>query len=298
MSRDKKHQAATLPAIVTPSDYELEAIREIHATLEPDDTWLGRVKTRAYDAYNAATDQLRRIPGFDWTVENVVGGILNLINEITQDWVPQSTVFGRFAEQGHTVVDLADIRGLDLASADAVSESLPTTYRNIAAVEGAATGYVGLAGIATDIVALVALNLRAAGETATSYGFDISRDEERFFALSLLDRVAQPSTKAKNLTLSPMVSLTNRLARQQAFELLEQAALNGAISRITKSLGIHLTRAKLAQIAPVTGAVVGGGYNAYYTSRVCKTARLLYRRRFLMDKYGSAVVERYERTVD
>ncbi len=284
-----------LPAVRSPSQYERDAIREIHEWLQPDQSWFGAAKTRLYDAYNAATDQLRKIPGFEWTVENVVGGILHLINEITQDWIPRATVFGRFNLHGHEVDRLEDVLTLDLKHADVASENLPSLYRNMAAIEGAATGFVGLPAIATDIVALVALNLRAAGEIATSYGFDISEDHERYFALSLLDRVAQPSTKAKNVALSPMISLTNRLARQQAFELLEQAALNGAISRISKSLGAHLTRAKLAQIAPVTGAVVGGSYNAYYTSRVCATARILYRRRFLIEKYGNAAVEKYER---
>lgn len=294
MQADSTRDKETLPARLVPSPYERDAIRAIHDWSRPDESWFGSAKLKVFEAYNAATDRLRAVPGFEWTVENVAGGILRLINEITQEWVPYGTIYGRFGAQGHVVGGLEDIRWLDLSAADAAATGLPKTYRNLAAVEGAATGYAGLAGIATDIVALVALNLRASGEFATTYGFDISGDAERLFALSLLDEVARPSTKAKNVALSPMVTLTNRLARQQAFQLIEQAALNGAIRRITKSLGIHLTRAKLAQIVPVTGAMVGGGYNAWYTYRVCKTASQLYRRRFLVAKYGEAVVERYE----
>ncbi len=283
-----------VPARRVPSDYEVNAIRETYAWCQPDASWFGRLKLHLYDAYNSATDQLKRVPGFEWTLNNVVAGLLNLINEITQDWVPRESVYGRYRAAGYDVVGPADVRALDLHVADAATSGLAARYSTIAAAEGAATGYAGIAGIPTDIVALVSLNLRAAGEYAVHYGFDMTDDAERLYALSLLDVVARPSTKAKNVAMSPILGITKRLARQQAFELLEQAALAGAISRITKSLGIHLTRAKLAQIVPVTGAVVGGGYNAYYTAQVCSAAYHAYRRRFLISKYGEAVVRAHE----
>ncbi len=284
-----------VPVRRVPSDYEVSAIREIHAWFEPNNSWFGRLKGHLYDVYNTATDQLKRVPGFEWTLNNVVAGLLTLINEITQDWVPQESVYRKYRAAGHDVAGPADVRALDLEVADSTASGLAGGYRTVAAAEGAATGYAGFAGIPTDIVALVALNLRAAGEYAVHYGFEMTTDAERLYALSLLDLVARPSTKAKNVAVSPILGITKRLARQQAFEMLEQAALTGAISRITKSLGIHLTKAKLAQMVPVTGAVVGGGYNAYYTSQVCNAAFHVYRRRFLIAKYGEDVVRAHER---
>ena len=43
------------------------------------------------------------------------------------------------------------------------------------------------------------------------------------------------------------------------------------------ALGIPLTKAKLGQAVPIMGAAVGGGFNAYYTARVCDAAYHLYR---------------------
>ena len=63
------------------------------------------------------------------------------------------------------------------------------------------------------------------------------------------------------------------------------------IQIIARSLGIRLTNAKLAQIVPVTGALVGGGFNAYYTRNVCDAAFYLYRERFLAEKYGENIIE-------
>jgi hypothetical protein len=37
---------------------------------------------------------------------------------------------------------------------------------------------------------------------------------------------------------------------------------------------------------PEVGAFVGGGFNTYYTMKVCDAAYFLYRERFLAKKYG------------
>ncbi|XBS71848.1 EcsC family protein [Acerihabitans sp. KWT182] len=57
-----------------------------------------------------------------------------------------------------------------------------------------------------------------------------------------------------------------------------------------KTLGIRLTKAKLAQTLPVVGAVIGGGYNACFTRRICDAAYHLYRERFLMLKFGAHII--------
>lgn len=43
-------------------------------------------------------------------------------------------------------------------------------------------------------------------------------------------------------------------------------------------------------ILPYTGAAVGGGFNAYFTSKVCDAAYYLYRERFLALKYGEQFI--------
>lgn len=63
------------------------------------------------------------------------------------------------------------------------------------------------------------------------------------------------------------------------------------VQQIAKALSIRLTKAKLAQIVPVAGAAVGGGFNAYFTAKVCDAAYFLYRERLLAQKYGSNVIE-------
>ncbi len=275
----------------TPSTYEWQALDEIELWRERDMGWFGRAVERMNDAMNAVSDLIRKIPGVDWTIDNVVSGLLNVTNEITQDSVWRTAIYEEYRRAGHAVYTPADVGDLDLKQIDAQLDGLDTKYRTLAAVEGAATGYAGLPGILPDVVGLVALNLRAAGEYATYCGFDLAQPAERLYALNVLNAVSSPSDTAKQATLTPVIRVSRHLTKDQAMRTVEQFALTKAIRNAARALGIRLTRAKLAQVVPVTGAVVGSGFNAYYTSKVCDAAFFLYRERFLVEKYGAERLE-------
>lgn len=269
-----------------PSPYERRAYGEILLWKSPRRMgWFGSAVDRLNQGLNSVTDLLRRLPGVDWTIENVVSGLLRLTNEITHDSVWTEAVYRDFARAGVPVSRRHEIARLDLARVDAAARGLDAKYRMLAAVEGAAAGYAGLPGIVPDVVALVALNLRAVAEYAAYYGFDTDSVDERLFALHLLDAVSAASDTSKQVAMTPVLRLSSRLVRENAIDQVERMALARAIRNAVEALGLHLTRAKLAQIVPATGAVVGSGFNAYYTSKVCDAAFFLYRERFLLRKY-------------
>ena len=137
-----------------------------------------------------------------------------------------------------------------------------------------------------DIPALVTLNLRAIGEYATYCGFDVSTQQERLFAMNVLGLASSPSDASKTLALAQLVRIGQDVAQQKVWKQLEQHAFVILLQRIAKALGIRLTKAKLAQAVPILGGVVGAGFNAYFTSKVCDAAYFLYRERFLAAKYG------------
>ena len=274
------------PEHTIPSDYEKKVISDIRTWRNPPRTWYSDARDRFYASWNDVTDLVRKVPGIEWTMDNVVTGLLDLTNEITQDTVWNDAVFKQFRNAGHDVHTHTDVFQLDLENIDAVMFGLDRKYTALAAAEGTATGLAGAAGIVPDLIALVSMNLRAAGEYATYCGFDVSVLEERLFALELLDDVARPSTKTKDVTIAPAVRSATRVARNQSTQALEQMGVMNAIERAARALGMKLTGAKLAQIVPITGAVIGGGFNAYYTAKVCKTAQFVYRERFLVRKYG------------
>ena len=281
----------TLPSTpLRPSQYEREAYRHIHRWRHPEASVFRAAAGWVQDRWGEVTDLVRMIPGVDWTIENVVAGLLQVTNEITQDTVWTEAIHDAYRKAGHHVRHPAHIRRLDLAHVDGVMGGLGDKYRALAAVEGAATGFAGASGIVPDLVALVALNLRAAGEHAAYCGFDVSDPAERLFALRILDYVSRSDSKAADVAMTPVLSAATRVAKTQSKNAMEQAGMSRAIEGLVKRLGIRLSEKKLAQIVPVTGAVVGSAFNTYYTDRVCRAAWHLYRERFLYEKYGPEVL--------
>ncbi len=239
-----------------PSAYETQVLEEIRAWRNPPESVFSWASQKVSESWNAVTDLAHKIPGMEWAMENVVTGVLELTNEITQDSVWTEAVLKDFHQRGHLINDLPDIHGLDLAHIDEVMFGLDRKYVGLASAEGVATGAAGAAGIVPDLVALVAINLRASGEMATYCGFDITDPAERVFALEILDLVARPGNNTKSVTLAPAVRTASRVARQHGTQILEQVGVGNVIEGIVRRLGMNLTEKKLAQMVPVTGALL------------------------------------------
>ena len=268
------------------SDYESKALDNIIAWRYPDKNWFSKASHSIQSGINTVSNQLRRIPGVDWTIDNVVAGLITLTNEIAQDLVWRDSIFQSFRKAGYENVHaLEDIPHLDLEAIDTILKGTPTKYNSLAAVEGAATGIAGAAGILPDIVALLALNLRAAGEYATCCGFDITDPAERLYALHILDAASKPREQIPYSIPTHLPHAHRILARKKTLNTVEQFAVGGTAKRIARSIALRLTRNKLTQVFPVAGALVAGGFNSLYTNTVCDAAHHLYRERFLEKKY-------------
>ncbi len=104
------------------------------------------------------TDLARKVPGVEWTIDNVISGLLVLMNEITHDWISTESIYNQFNSDGHIINSPGDVFKLDLEHVDNAARNLSQTYTTLAGLEGAATGFVGLPGIVPDIVGLTAIN--------------------------------------------------------------------------------------------------------------------------------------------
>lgn len=267
------------------SAYERDALAQIEAWKEPEEKgWLGRVGQAITYPVEVAGKAVRAIPGADLAVEKSVGGLVSLLNDAAQWSVSPPRIFTTYQDAGHKVQTHQDIFSLDLQEVDRVMGALSVKYRALAAVEGAGTGAAGALGIPVDVVALVTLNLRAIGEFGTYCGFDMSTEQERLYAMQILSLSASPSDATKQVAITQLVKISKDVASKQTMKQLERHTFVKVIQELAKALGIRLTRAKLAQLLPLAGAVVGGGFNAYYTNKTCETAFYMYRERFLLRK--------------
>ncbi len=268
------------------SAYEKRAITEIHAWKNPKITWFEQAMRVIGWPLDKAGGVVVGAPGIGWVIEKSVAGIISVANEVAQWSVRPEAIYQEFRDGGHRGIrKSADILKLDVEEVDKTIGWLAAKYKSIALVEGAAAGLAGLPGIPPDIIALVALNLRAIGEYGTYYGFDVSSQHERLFAMNVLGLASSPSNAAKTVAMAQLVKIAREVAKKKAWKDLEKHAFVKVIQLVAKALGIRLTKAKLAQTIPLAGAAVGGGFNAYYTAKVCDAAYYLYRERFLASKY-------------
>lgn len=283
----------------SPSAYEKSAHLQIQEWKDPKQSWFDKSMAVVSWPLDKAGEALLNAPMLGPAIQKAFAGIIGVVNDATQWSVRPDAIFEEYRRFGHlNVATLADIYKLDLFELDRVMGWLDTKYEGIALAEGAAAGSTSvlspaaaLAVIPTDVATLLTLNLRAVGEYATYCGFDVSLPQERLFALNVLALGSSSSDSTKQAALAQLVRIARDVALKRSWQNLEGHAAVQAFKRIAQALSIRLTKGKLAQVIPVAGAVIGGGFNAYYTDKVCKAAFYLYRERFLAEKYGADQIE-------
>ncbi|ENP7128026.1 EcsC family protein [Raoultella planticola] len=275
-----------------PTPYDKKALVEIHAWKNPEITWLDKALSVINKPLDYVGDVILDNETVGHVIKKSINGLVSVCNDAAQWSVRSEAIFEEFRGDGHHHINShEDISSLTLEHVDKTVGWLAAKYKGIALTEGAGTGAVGMAGMIIDIPSLITLNLRAIGEYATYYGFDIERQEERLFAFNILGLSSSPTDLSKNLAMSQLIKISQDVARKKTWNELNKQAFVKVIQQISKTLGIRLTKAKLAQTIPVAGAVVGGGFNVYFTNKVCDAAYYLYRERFLAAKYGADVIE-------
>ncbi|HEI8297537.1 EcsC family protein [Proteus mirabilis] len=274
------------------NDYDRNALKQIHDWKNPQCGFFDKSFELISKPLNSAGELILSAPVIGEVIQSSVQGLVGVCSDAALWSVRSEAIFEEFRNDGYTHINhYEDIETLRLEDIDKTVGWLSAKYKGIALAEGAGTGMIGIAGMAIDIPTLITLNLRAIGEYATYYGFDINRQEERLFAFNILGLSSASSTIAKNVAMAQLVKISQQVAKKVVWEELEKQVFVKIIKQIANSLGIRLTKAKLAQTVPVAGAAVGGGYNAYFTSNVCEAAYYLYRERFLAIKYDPSVID-------
>jgi hypothetical protein len=269
------------------SPYDRRALAEIEAFRKPAQSRAGRVLGRITAPAGKAMDLVTGSVVGE-AVTRAIQGILSLLNDGASWSVRTEAIHSEFRAKGHLGVHSpGDIHSLELEQVDRTVGYLAAKYKALAAAEGAGVGALGGLAILGDIPLLAALALRAVNEFAAYYGFDTSLQSERIFALSVLTLASSPTVAAKQVTLAELSRASAMLSRHAAWGELQRGASVNAFKTSAEALGVRLTKGKLAQLIPVAGAVVGAGFNAWYLNEVTNTAYMLYRERFLRQRYGT-----------
>ena len=289
-----------------PSEYERRAIEQIRDWKNPklglfgqtmqQIGWPGAIDRLSSLVKNAG-DTIGTAALFN-VVNKAVTGTVSVLGDAAGRTIRPEAIYAAYRKKGHVVHQRRDIFHLDLENVDGTVGWLDAKYKGLAFTQGAVAGAAGIPGLIADIPALVTLNQRAISEYAVYYGFDVSSPRERLFVLQVCGLASSPDAAAKQMVMAELARIAADAARKKAWETLEEEVVVRVMQQIARAVGVRLTKAKLAQAVVLLGPVVGGGFNAYYTARVCDAACHLYRERFLAEKYGPEIIELTAQPVD
>lgn len=261
-------------------------------------------------------------------VEAAVAGLLGTVDRVAVASVHRTAIVARFQKAGHPVQQLADVARLELRDIDKVKPRVDLRYILASAGEGAAAG-AGMTGgtalaagggvfgigagaapgigvlvgvTAADAVAVLAASSRVSAEIAAYYGYDVELPHERVRAAGVVG-VGLASQAGKAAAYQELNKLVQALARRKTHEELNKLVMTKVIRAVFGRFGVDLAKKKLGQAVPVVGILVGAGLNATTVSNVAEAAEMLYRERFLREKYGmpepsEAPVAQHEDVVD
>lgn len=212
----------------------------------------------------------------------VRGGLLAL-HDAADAMTRDDALLSDIKKRGYSVSSIADLKNVPIQVLDEVSASSMTGGKILAALEGAGTGAGGVAFIAADIPAIMLLNLRFISQIAHTYGFDTQSQEEKTYVLNLLG-AASADRAAKASFLNNLNRIALDVARRSTWKDLEEHVLVALARKIAEIIGAKLTKKKLAQLIPVVGSAIGAGSNYAYTHDNLQAARMMYRKRWLIER--------------
>ena len=143
----------------------------------------------------------------------------------------------------------------------------------ITTAEGAIPGLLGIG--LPDIPVFAAFILRGVYETALTYGFDCDKQEERYFALKLIEGAMLRGEKQR-----AVISSIRRCGRLIAAGDTDSFDLNVQLRKTSDALAEAMLVAKFIQGIPLVG-VVGGAYNLTTYRCITGFARREYQLRYL-----------------
>ena len=147
-------------------------------------------------------------------------------------------------------------------------------YRSAAAAEGAATGFGGILLGFVDLPLWLSIKMKLAFEIAVNYGIDIKDYKERIYVLHIF-QLTFSSQKHRNKVYSIIEDWDNQK------NLLPNDINEFDWRTFQLEYRDFLDLAKLLQLIPGIGAVVGAYVNHKYTNRLGNTAMNAYRLRLL-----------------
>ncbi|MGE6441484.1 EcsC family protein [Psychrobacter sp. NPDC078409] len=264
--------------------YEAKVREDIEAWKNPDKSVLDKALSVINKPIAQAGDALMNAPQFGDALTKATEQSITALNDAANWTLNNQDVIDAYQNEsdiaGSSITTFSDIERLAIAVVDKQVELFKSKYVALTSAQGVTTGVAGWVGIPADVVGLITANLRAIGEYATYYGFDINNKGEQLFAMSLLAVATSASAEERKAALDNTDAMVKD-PQTQAFNQVNEEVMSRVVRQTATKVATNMVKTKAAQIIPAVGAVVAGGVNASYTASVCEAAHQCYRERFL-----------------
>jgi len=264
--------------------YEAKVREDIEAWKNPDKSVLDKALSVINKPIAQAGDALMNAPQFGDALTKATEQSITALSDAANWTLNTQDVINTYQNEsdiaGSSITTFSDIERLPIAVVDKQVELFKSKYVALTSAQGVTTGVAGWVGIPADVVGLITANLRAIGEYATYYGFDINNKGEQLFAMSLLAVATSASAEERKAALDNTDAMVKD-PQTQAFNQVNEEVMSRVVRQTATKVATNMVKTKAAQIIPAVGAVVAGGVNASYTASVCEAAHQCYRERFL-----------------
>ncbi|MBC8034209.1 MAG: EcsC family protein [Chitinophagaceae bacterium] len=232
--------------------YELKALRELkqwQKDMSANPSWINRLSKRVQTRINSYIPQ--KVHGaITATIKQMVRGVL---------FGATHTTFRKPAQR-------------DLVFAEAAVKNKINIYKTTAATEGGITGAGGFLMAMADFPLLLGIKIKLLFEIATEYGFSVREYKERLFILHVM-QLAFSSQENRKLVYRQIADWDEKS------KLLPEDIKDFDWQSFQQEYRDYIDLAKLAQLIPGIGAVVGVAVNYRLINQLGKTAMNAYRMR-------------------
>ncbi|WP_026694178.1 EcsC family protein [Peribacillus kribbensis] len=193
--------------------------------------------------------------------------------------VKEEAIFEKIQEEtGERVRDLQDVRGIPLHAMEKAADSLISSRKKMASIQGASTGIGGIFTLSLDIPAILAISLKTLQEIALIYGYDPNEESERIFIVKCL-QFSSADIVGKEAILNELSAYYQ--GRNGSGEMISQ--LQGW-REVVYTFRDQFGWKKLFQIVPVAGLVFGAFTNRSMVKDLAETGTHFYRKRRIMER--------------
>lgn len=240
---------------------------------------MGFIGKPADKAYSMIPESIRD------SMNEAVLNTLVKVREHSKDTVRTKDVYDKLSvSAGRDVRTPAQAQKLPIEVVDAAARKICSAHRNLAVVQGGATGLAGLPGLVADIPTLYFLIFRCVEEIAVCYGYPPDSDDELNHVFKIVDVGHYLENDKKRAAMTELESMQDLIRQSSPVKSIERTIVAKGLQNLSRQLTLSLLSRKAAQVVVFVGAAVGATVNAALLNDIGDTAYYAYRRRFLLDR--------------